>query len=363
MTDRWYQGFDNPHAGKRILAVESSCDETAAAVVEDFNIVKSSIVSSQADIHRRYGGVVPEVASRRHLEMVDEVIAIALEEADVTGLEIDAIAVTRGPGLIGALLVGLAAAKSRAWAWQKPLVPVDHLLGHVSSVFLAEDSLEPPFLCLLASGGHTMTLAVEEGLSTRLIGSTRDDAAGEAFDKGARMLGFANGGGVAIEQAAINGDATRYSFTPAMVGNPSPDTSFSGIKTALVQTIKQESTPLTEQTIADLAAGFQAGIVYTISAMVRKAIKAESANEWNGVAIVGGVAANAGLRAEMSAICSRYDLKMAAAPLKYCGDNAAMIGVAASACAAVTGHDLKIADAQATSNIFRYGRMVPKECM
>ena len=219
-----------------ILGIETSCDETAAALVTDEGEIRSSVVSSQAELHARYGGVVPEVASRRHLELVTPVIREALAEADLTLAEVDRVAVTQGPGLIGALLVGLAAAKAVAWSRRLPLVPVDHLDGHVASLYLQPDPLEPPFLCLLASGGHTMLLDVRSHTERQLLGSTLDDAAGEAFDKGARLLGLGYPGGREIDLLARNGDPDAFVFPVARV--PGLDFSFSGLKTALLYAVR-----------------------------------------------------------------------------------------------------------------------------
>ena len=215
-----------------ILGIETSCDETAAALVTEEGEIRSSVVASQAELHARYGGVVPEVASRRHLELVTPVIREALAGADATLADVDRVAVTQGPGLIGALLVGLAAAKAVAWSRRLPLVPIDHLDGHVASLYLQPDPLEPPFLCLLASGGHTMLLDVRSHIERELLGSTLDDAAGEAFDKGARLLGLGYPGGREIDRLAREGDPNAHDFPVARV--PGLDFSFSGLKTALL---------------------------------------------------------------------------------------------------------------------------------
>ena len=299
-----------------ILGIETSCDETAAALVKDEGEIRSSVVSSQADLHARYGGVVPEVASRRHLELVTPVIREALAEADATLDDADRIAVTQGPGLIGALLVGLAAAKAVAWSRRIPLVPVDHLDGHVASLYLQPDPLEPPFLCLLASGGHTMLLDVHSHTERKLLGSTLDDAAGEAFDKGARLLGLGYPGGREIDRLAGDGDPTAYDFPVARV--PGLDFSFSGLKTALLYAVRELSEDELDAHRADLAASYQHAIVRALVERVREA--AERANR-DRIAIVGGVAANSALRAALPGA--------AAAPLALCTDNAAMIASAA----------------------------------
>jgi N6-L-threonylcarbamoyladenine synthase len=299
-----------------ILGIETSCDETAAALVTDEGEIRSSVVSSQAELHARYGGVVPEVASRRHLELVTPVIREALAEADAPLGDVDRIAVTQGPGLIGALLVGLAAAKAVAWSRRIPLVPVDHLDGHVASLYLQPGPLEPPFLCLLASGGHTMLLDVHSHTERKLLGSTLDDAAGEAFDKGARLLGLGYPGGREIDRLARDGDPTAYDFPVARV--PGLDFSFSGLKTALLYAVRGLSEDELDARRADLAASYQHAIVQALVERVREA--AERANR-DRIAIVGGVAANSALRAALP--------EAAAAPLALCTDNAAMIASAA----------------------------------
>jgi N6-L-threonylcarbamoyladenine synthase len=299
-----------------ILGIETSCDETAAALVTEEGEIRSSIVSSQAELHAWYGGVVPEVASRRHLELVTPVIREALADGGATLDDVDRVAVTRGPGLIGALLVGLAAAKALAWSRRLPLVPVDHLDGHVASLYLEPDPLEPPFLCLLASGGHTMLLDVRSHTERVLLGSTLDDAAGEAFDKGARLLGLGYPGGREIDRLAREGDPAAYDFPVARV--PGLDFSFSGLKTALLYAVRELGEEELERARADLAASYQHAIVRALVDRVRKAAKQAGRER---IAIVGGVAANSALRAGLR--------EAAAAPLALCTDNAAMIASAA----------------------------------
>jgi N6-L-threonylcarbamoyladenine synthase len=299
-----------------ILGIETSCDETAAALVTADGHIRSSVVSSQADLHARFGGVVPEVASRRHLELIGPVLRQALGEAGATLDDVDRVAVTRGPGLIGALLVGIAAAKAIAWSRRLPLVPVDHLDGHVASLYLEPDPLEPPFLCLLASGGHTMLLDVGAHGQQVLLGSTLDDAAGEAFDKGARLLGLGYPGGVALDRLAREGDPEAYDFPVARV--PGLDFSFSGLKTALLYAVRDLDEAELAQRRADLAASYQRAIVRALVGRIRQA--AESAGR-DQLAIVGGVAANSELRASLP--------EAAQAPLPLCTDNAAMIASAA----------------------------------
>ena len=295
-----------------ILGIETSCDETAAAVVTEDGGVLSSVVSSQADLHARFGGVVPEVASRRHLELVGPVVRDALGVADVTLDRIERVAVTQGPGLVGALLVGISTAKALAWARGVPLAPVDHLEGHIAALYLEPAPVEPPFTCLLASGGHTLLLAVRERGRSERLGSTLDDAAGEAFDKGARLLGLGYHGGAAIDRLARDGDATAFDFPVARV--PRLDFSFSGLKTALLYAVRDLGSDEVESRKADLAASYQHAIV---RALVQRLGEAAAATGLERVAVVGGVAANSALRAALP--------DAAFAPLELCTDNAAMI--------------------------------------
>jgi tRNA N6-adenosine threonylcarbamoyltransferase len=297
-----------------ILGLETSCDETAAALVTADGEIRANVVSSQADLHARYGGVVPEVASRRHLELVSPVLREALRQAEATLDDVATVAVTRGPGLVGALLVGLSTAKALAWARRLPLVPVDHLHGHVASLYLAPGPVEPPFLCLLASGGHTLLLDVADHGGYRVVGTTVDDAAGEAFDKGARLLGLGYPGGVAIDRLAQEGDPDAFSFPVARM--PGLDFSFSGVKTALLYAVRDLGDGL-EPRRADLAASYQRAIVRALAERI-EAAAAETGHET--VAVVGGVAANSELRAALPS--ARF------APLALCTDNAAMIASA-----------------------------------
>jgi tRNA N6-adenosine threonylcarbamoyltransferase len=305
-----------PDRAGLILGIETSCDETAAALVTTDGEIRASVVSSQAELHARYGGVVPEVASRRHLELVTPVIREALAEAEATLDDVGTVAVTQGPGLIGALLVGLAAAKAIAWTRRLPLVPVDHLDGHVASLYLRPEPLDPPFLCLLASGGHTMLLDVRSHAERVLLGSTLDDAAGEAFDKGARLLGLGYPGGREIDRLAQKGDAGAYAFPVAHV--PGLDFSFSGLKTALLYAVRELEPEELAARRADLAASYQRAIV---RALVERTLAAAERTGRDRIAIVGGVAANSALRAALPAA--------KAAPLALCTDNAAMIASAA----------------------------------
>jgi N6-L-threonylcarbamoyladenine synthase len=326
-----------------ILGIETSCDETAAALVTRDGDVRSNVVSSQADLHARYGGVVPEVASRRHLELVSPVIRQALSQAGATLDDVDAVAVTVGPGLIGALLVGVSTAKALAWARGLPLVPVNHLHGHVASLFLQPNDLDPPFTCLLASGGHTLLLDVGDRSweSVRVLGTTLDDAAGEAFDKGARLLGLPYPGGAEIDRLAREGDPEAYSFPVARV--PGLDFSFSGLKTALLYTVRDLRPEELDARRADLAASYQRAIVRALVDRVEAARAAtrERRAGSEAVAIVGGVAANSELRSSLP--------DAAAAPLALCTDNAAMIASAARFAPALASPDYLRLDAYATA--------------
>ena len=299
-----------------ILGIETSCDETAAALVTDDGQIHANVVASQAELHARFGGVVPEVASRRHLELVLPVVRQALGEAGLGLDEVDSVAVTQGPGLIGALLVGLSAAKGLAWAKELPLVPVDHLQGHVASLYLQPRPFEPPFLCLLASGGHTLLVDVPEPGDFRVLGTTLDDAAGEAFDKGARLLGLGYPGGVAIDRLAAHGDPEVFDFPVARVSGL--DFSFSGLKTALLYAVRDLPAEELERRRADLAASYQHAIVRALVSRAEEAAEQIGAQR---IAVVGGVAANSELRAALP--------DAVFAPLALCTDNAAMIASAA----------------------------------
>ena len=308
-----------------ILAVETSCDDTCAAITEGARI-RSNVISSQAAAHERYGGIVPEVASRHHLELINPVVDAALAEADVELADVDALAVTRGPGLIGALLVGVATAKALAAATRKPLVGVDHLHGHVAANFLEPNPLEPPFLCLVASGGHTLLAGVREMGRFETLGQTLDDAAGEALDKGARLLGLGYPGGPAIERAAADGDPDAFEFPVAMSRDPRLDFSFSGLKTALLYTTRDLGEAEAERRRADLAASYQAAVVDQLIAKLARALRGGA---WDAVALGGGVAANGLLRARTSELCEERGLRLKLVPGELCTDNAAMIASAA----------------------------------
>jgi N6-L-threonylcarbamoyladenine synthase len=300
-----------------LLGIETSCDETAAACVTRDGRILASVIASQADLHARYGGVVPEVASRRHLELTMPVVGEALERAGAALDGVEAVAVTRGPGLIGALLVGLSAAKALAWSRRLPLVPVDHLHGHIASLYLDPEPVEPPFACLLATGGHTLLFDVPDHGSYRVVGTTLDDAAGEAFDKGARLLGLGYPGGAAIDRLAREGDPDAHVFPVARVAGL--DFSFSGLKTALLYTVRGLPSEELERCRADLAASYQRAIV---TALVERALAARKELRRERLAVVGGVAVNSELRARLAAEGALF------APLELCTDNAAMIASA-----------------------------------
>jgi N6-L-threonylcarbamoyladenine synthase len=288
--------------------------------------VLSNVISSQAELHARFGGVVPEVASRRHLELINPVIEAALEDAGTTLEDVDAIAVTVKPGLIGALLVGVNTAKSLAAATGKPLIPVDHLQGHVAAAFLEPDPLEPPFLALIASGGHTLLAEVHDHETFRIAGQTLDDAAGEALDKAARLLGLGYPGGPAIQREAEGGDPKSFSLPIAMSHGDGLDFSFSGLKTALVYAVDKLEPAEVEARRADLAASFQNAVVGQLVAKVRRAL---DAGDWRALALGGGVAANALLRERAAALCEERGIRLKLVEPRLCTDNAAMIGSAA----------------------------------
>jgi N6-L-threonylcarbamoyladenine synthase len=302
-----------------LLAIETSCDDTCAAVVGSGGVVHSNLIASQMD-HDRFGGVVPEVASRRHLELLDGVVGAALADAGTSLGQLDAIAVTRGPGLIGALLVGFSYAKSLAAASGLPLLPVDHLQGHVSANFLEPEPFEPPFLCLVASGGHTFLAKVTARHGYQVLGATTDDAAGEAFDKGARLLGLGYPGGAALDALARLGDPASHDFPRSYVGEL--DFSFSGIKTSLLYKLRDLPAGEFESVKADLAAGYQAAVVEMLVERVRRAIELTGIER---VAIGGGVAANSQLREQIRAVAAQVKVP----PRELCTDNAAMIAAAA----------------------------------
>ncbi len=307
----------------KILAVESSCDETAVAIIEDGRRVLSSEIFSQADMHALYGGVVPEIASRKHIECIVPLADLALKSAGLMRCDIDAVAVTFAPGLIGALLVGVGFAKSLAYALGVPLIPVHHIRGHIAANYIAFPELEPPFLCLVASGGHTMLVDVETYTKFKILGSTRDDAAGEAFDKCARVLGLGYPGGAAMDALASKGDATRYKLPRAHIEGSELDMSFSGLKTAVINLVRNCEARGEEIDHASVAASFSAAVCDAIIPRVRMALKKSGRNR---LAVAGGVAANSHLRSELQKMSKSEKIELFFPPLSLCGDNAAMIG-------------------------------------
>jgi N6-L-threonylcarbamoyladenine synthase len=309
-----------------ILAIETSCDDTCAAVVEpDGRRALSNVVHTQTE-HARYGGVVPEVASRAHLERLDGVVEKSLSEAGVSLEEIRRVAVTTRPGLIGALLVGVAAAKGLAYARALPLVPVNHLEGHVAAAYLAEPNLEPPFVALIASGGHTALYHVNPDRKMHLLGETLDDAAGEALDKGARMLGLGFPGGPEISRAARDGDSDRHEFPVGLKDKNNLDFSFSGLKTSLLYKLKAMDTTQLQDELPHLAASYEAAVVEALS---RKLLRAATLHEAPAVVVAGGVAANDSLRRTLQEECAKTETRLVVPPPELCTDNAAMIGAAA----------------------------------
>ena len=307
-----------------VLGIETSCDETAAAVLADGRRILSSVVASQDDVHAAYGGVVPELASRRHLEVIVPVVERALGEARLRLPDVDGIAVTQGPGLVGSLLVGTSFAKSIAWAHRKPLVGVNHLEGHIFAAFLTDDPPEYPFLALVVSGGHTALYHARGPHDYALLGQTRDDAAGEAFDKVAKLLGLGFPGGPLIQRAAERGDPTAVPFAPARMTDGAHDFSFSGIKTSVSLYVKRHG-PLSEAQVADVAASFQASVVRTL---VRRTLAAAADLGVARVVLTGGVAANAPLRAALTAEGQARGIRVHVPPRHLCTDNAAMIAAA-----------------------------------
>lgn len=310
----------------KILAIESSCDETAAAVVVNGREVRSNVISSQIALHTLYGGVVPEIASRKHIEKINQVITQALEDADTTLEEIDAIGVTYGPGLVGALLVGVAEAKAIAYAAKKPLVGVHHIEGHICANYIENKELEPPFLCLVASGGHTHLVKVADYGKYEIIGRTRDDAAGEAFDKVARAIGLGYPGGPKIEKKAKEGNDKAILFPKAKVAENPYDFSFSGLKSAVLNYINGCKMKRQEIKEADIAASFQKAV---IDVLVEHAVHAAKEYRIDKFAIAGGVASNQTLREAMEKACKERGIQFYHPSPIFCTDNAAMIGSAA----------------------------------
>lgn len=308
-----------------ILGIESSCDETAAAVVKDGREILSNVVSTQIEEHKKYGGVVPEIASRRHCENICKVVRKALSDASLTVRDVDAIAVTYAPGLIGALLVGVSFAKGLALSAGKPLIPVHHIAGHVAANYLTYPELTPPYLCLIVSGGHSQIVEVLDYTKFRMIGKTRDDAAGEAFDKAARVLGFCYPGGVQIDNAAKKGDPFAYELPHPKVTGSEYDFSFSGLKTAVINIVHNAEQKGVQINKNDMAASFQR----TISEiLVGKTINAAKEFHYKKIAAAGGVSANSGVRERLEKECLKHGYELYLPKLSYCGDNGAMIASA-----------------------------------
>ena len=309
-----------------ILAIESSCDETAAAVVRNGREVLSNVIYTQIDMHTVYGGVVPELASRAHIEKINYVVQKALDDAGMTLNEIDAVAVTYGPGLVGALLVGVGFAKAIAWAAGKPLIGVNHIEGHICANYIEHPDLEPPYLGLIVSGGHTHLIIVEDWAEFRILGRTVDDAAGEAFDKVARAIGLGYPGGPKIDRVSKEGDPDAIVFPKAKVNGSEYNFSFSGLKSAVLNYLNHAQMTGEEVNKADLAAGFQKSVVDVLCEHTVKAAREHSIKK---VALAGGVASNTALREGLAKACRENDLVLSVPSPVYCTDNAAMIGVAA----------------------------------
>jgi len=308
-----------------ILGIESSCDETAAAVIRNGREVRSNIISSQIAIHTEYGGVVPEIASRKHIEKIDDVISLALKEADCTFDDIDAIAVTYGPGLVGALLVGVAEAKALSFALNKPLVGIHHIEGHISANYIENKDLEPPFACLIVSGGHTHLVVVEDYGKYEIVGRSRDDAAGEAFDKVARAVGLGYPGGPKIDKAARNGDPHAIDFPRGTVADNPYDFSFSGIKSAVLNYINKAKMKEETINVPDLCASFQEAVT---DSLVSRAIGLCKERGYKKLAIAGGVASNSHIRSRLESECAENGISFYRPSPVLCTDNAAMIGCA-----------------------------------
>ncbi|MGM9668273.1 MAG: tRNA (adenosine(37)-N6)-threonylcarbamoyltransferase complex transferase subunit TsaD [Faecousia sp.] len=307
----------------KILAVESSCDETAVAIVEDGRKILCDCIASQVDLHRIYGGVVPEIASRKHMEAIYGLADQALERTKLRRQDIDAVAVTYAPGLIGAVLVGVNFAKAAALALDKPLIPVHHIRGHIAANYLAYPELEPPFLCLVVSGGHTMIVDVRDYTQMEILGTTLDDAAGECFDKVGRVLGMPYPGGAALDRAAQQGDDRKYVLPRSKPGQNPYDMSFSGLKTAALNLIHHAGQVGEELDVNSLCAGFCAAVSDTL---VPRTVRALKQTGYKKLAVAGGVAANSRIRRDMAAAAESMGAKVYMPPLSLCGDNGAMIG-------------------------------------
>jgi N6-L-threonylcarbamoyladenine synthase len=309
-----------------ILAIESSCDETAASVVENGRNVLSNVISSQIEIHKEFGGVVPEVASRKHIENINDVVKESLEKANVSPDKLDAIAVTYGPGLVGALLVGINFAKGLSYAWQKPLIGVNHIEGHICANYIENKELEPPYTCLVASGGHTHLVYVKDYGEYEILGKTRDDAVGEAFDKVARAIGLGYPGGPLIDKVAKNGNKEAIKFPRVVIDDTTLDFSFSGLKSAVLNYIHNSEQKNEKIVVEDVAASFQEAVV---DVLVSKTIKAAQLKKCKVIALAGGVASNSRLREVMQEECNKYNYKFLKPSPIFCTDNGAMIGSAA----------------------------------
>lgn len=309
-----------------ILAVESSCDETAVAIVRDGRQVLTDCIASQVDLHRLYGGVVPEIASRKHIEAIYGLADQALKNANMTRSDIDAVAVTYAPGLIGAVLVGVNFAKAAAFAMDKPLIPVHHIRGHIAANYLAYPELEPPFLCLVVSGGHTMIVEVKDYTDMNILGTSLDDAAGECFDKVARVLGMPYPGGAALDRASQQGDETKYSLPRSKPGENPYNMSFSGLKTSALNLIHHAQQVGEEIDIPSLCASFSAAVSDTL---VPRMVMAMGQTGYRKVAVAGGVAANSRIRRDILAAAQQLGAQVYMPPLSLCGDNGAMIGAQA----------------------------------
>lgn len=309
-----------------ILAIESSCDETAAAVIRNGHEVLSNVIYSQIDLHTLYGGVVPEIASRKHIEKINPVVSQALSDAKMELKDVDAIAVTYGPGLVGPLLVGVSAAKAIAYAAGKPLIGVHHIEGHVSANFLEHEDLKPPFMCLIVSGGHTHLVIVKDYGEYEIIGRTQDDAAGEAYDKVARAIGLGYPGGPKIDRVAKEGNPKAIQFPRAKVDDNPYDFSFSGLKSAVLNYLNQAEMKGEEIIQADVAASFQAAVV---DVLVERTLHAAKEYGYKTIALAGGVASNSAIRAGMKEACDKNGIKLIYPSPVFCTDNAAMIGAAA----------------------------------
>ena len=310
----------------KILAIESSCDETAAAVVEDGRYVLSSKIASQVEEHKIYGGVVPEIASRRHAEAISGIVSAALEEANLTLDDIDAVGVTYAPGLIGALLVGVNYAKSLAYSKGLPLIPVHHLRSHIAANYITHPPLEPPFFCLVVSGGHSHIVEVKDYTTFKIIGRTRDDAAGEALDKAARSMGLPYPGGLNLDREAKDGNENAYKFPRPKVNGAPYDFSFSGLKTAVINTIHNAKQKGEEINVPDLGASFMNAVTSFLCDNTEKAAKELG---YNKIVLAGGVSANSVLRKKMQGVCKKNGWELYLPALNLCGDNAAMVGAQA----------------------------------